>query len=152
MDTSDLEVDITSDHSKAIIEGKTAVPFKTLVALILQRKVTKLFADWGADKVIINSDLLTQLASAPQDSQENKTHVILITWAAGILCGVFALAVVQAVLLIGNIQLQFKELSIIAISLLGIAVLLSMLSKIKRKNRGEQIAESMERIASLLKK
>ncbi|HCI03610.1 TPA: hypothetical protein DE059_01655, partial [Candidatus Peribacteria bacterium] len=66
--TPDLEVKVKEEKMKAIIEGRTAVPFKTFVGLVLQRKVFPLFKKWGDEPVIINSELLTTLASAAQDS------------------------------------------------------------------------------------
>lgn len=149
---TDLQVDIRNERSKAVIEGKTSVPFKTIVQLILQRKVLTLFKNWGDEPVIINSDLLTNLASAPQDSQENRAQLVLVTLGTGILIGVFALAVFQIALLPWNIHLAQKELLIIAGGLVSLALLVAILSRVQRKNRSQKIADAMERIANMLSK
>ncbi len=150
MKYKDLEVEISGGPSKAIIEGKTMVPFKTFVALILQRKVTALFKDWGNDSVIVNSELLTSLASAPQDSRESHSQVVLVTLGVGILMGVFFLAVLQIGLSMFKVTLDPEQLWYIAGGLFALAVLVSILGRMKRKNRGEKMAENMEKLASLL--
>lgn len=149
----DLEVEIKAGDSKAIITGKTSVSFKTFVMLILQRKVTTLFKDWGEAPVIINSELLTGLASAEQDSQENKAQLVLITMGAGVLVGVFFFTILQILLLnVVQFPLDTRELLIIAGSLLGLAILVMALSKIKKRNKGEKLLNTMEKLSSLLSK
>ena len=59
----ELEVQFRPDTGKAVVEGKTVVPFQALVTLILQRKVQLLFKQWGKEPVIVASELLTSLAS-----------------------------------------------------------------------------------------
>lgn len=149
---ADLQVDIRNERSKAVIEGKTSVPFKTIVQLILQRKVLTLFKNWGDEPVIINSDLLTSLASAPQDSQENRAQLVLVTLGTGVLVGVFAFAILQIALLPWGIHLEQKELLIIAGGLVGLALLVGALSRVQRKNRSQKIADAMERITNMLSK
>jgi len=150
--TSDLEVKLKTEQSKAVIEGKTSVPFKTFVSLILQRKIIPLFRPWGDEPVIINSKLLTEIASAQQDSQENRARLVLVTLGVGVLTGVFVLAVMQILLLAVNIPLGQQELLIIAIALLGLAVLTTVLSRVQRGNRAQKLADKMEKVASLLSK
>ena len=125
---TDLEVDISSGENRAIVEGKTTVPFKTFVALILQRKVTALFKDWGDKPVIVDSELLTHLASAQQDTRENTTHLVLVTLGVGMLAGIFAFSILQFVLLVGGVTLGLKEHIIIAACLVGTAAVAAMLS------------------------
>ncbi len=149
---ADLEVDIKPGDTKAVIEGKTSVSFKTFVSLVLQRKVMTLFKNWGDDPVVVSSELLTGLASAPQDSQENRSQLVLVTLGTGILTGIFALAVLQSILLALDIRLEQRELLIIAGSLFSLAVLASLLSKMKRGNRSEKLVETMEKLTTLISK
>jgi len=149
---ADLEVDIKPGDTKAVIEGKTSVSFKTFVSLVLQRKVMTLFKNWGDDPVVVSSELLTGLASAPQDSQENRSQLVLVTLGTGILAGIFALAVLQSILLALDIRLEQRELLIIAGSLFGLAILASLLSKMKRGNRSEKLVETMEKLTTLISK
>jgi len=151
-DSDDLEIELRTESSKAVITGKTAVPFRTFVGLVLQRKVFQLFKQWDKEPVIISSELLTQLASAPQDSQENRAHLVLVTLAVGICGGIFLMALLQVILAIGKIQLGLQELALIVGGLAGIAILLMLLARIQRMGRGQKIADSMERVAGFLSK
>ena len=107
----DVEVSLRSDGTKAVIEGKTVVPFKTFVMLVIQRKVTALFKDWGTAPVVIDAELLTSLAGAPQDNQENKVNLVLVTLGIGVIMGVLAFAVLQFALLTINISMGQQELA-----------------------------------------
>ena len=149
---ADLEVELRTESSKAVITGKTAVPFRTFVGLVLQRKVLQLFKQWGDEPVILSSELLTNLASAPQDSQENRTHLIIVTLGVGILGGIFALALGQAALIFWQITLGLRELLLIAGSLLTLAILVGVLAKLQKLNRGQKIADTMEKVAQFLSK
>lgn len=148
----DVEVSLRSDGAKAVIEGKTVVPFKTFVMLVIQRKVTALFKDWGAAPVVIDAELLTSLAGAPQDNQENKVHLVLVTLGIGVLFGVFGLAVLQFGLLTINISMGRQELAILAGGLVGVALVGWILGKIQLKGGGQQVLDSMEKAAALLSK
>jgi len=148
----DVEVDIKAEHRKAVIAGKTSVPFQKLVQLILQRKVMGLFKKWGDEPIIVSSELLTGLASAPQDNQENREHLVLVTLGVGVLAGVFVMAIVQVALTPWEIYLKEKELLLIAGTLLGLTVLTAALARVKRKNRSQKIADTMEKVAGLLSK
>lgn len=152
MNSSDLEVDLTSEHGKAIIEGKTPVPFKTFVMLILQRKVTSLFQKWGENKVIVESELLTSLASAPDDGQDNKQHLVLVTLGVGVLFGVLAFSVIQILLLAMQVQMGMRELLLIAGAIVAVGLLTTLLLRIKKRNRGEKVVEALEKVAALLSK
>jgi len=149
----DIEVEIKAGDSRATIAGKTSVSFKTMVGLILQRKVTTLFKDWGNDPVIVNSELLTSLASAPQDSQENKSQLVLTTIGTGVLIGIFVMAALQLALLVAlDISFSTRELLVVAGGLLGLAILATILMKMKRKNKSEKLLETMEKLSGLLSK
>ena len=150
LQTPDLEVKLKTELSKAIIEGKTSVPFKTFVALVLQRKVLPLFKKWGDEPIVVNSELLTSIASASQDSQENRAQLVLVTLGVGVLVGVFAFAIFQIILGGIGITLGIRELLLITAMLLGIALLASILSRVQRKNRAQKIADTMEKVANLL--
>lgn len=150
--SSELEVHFKPDSGKAVIEGKTVVPFQSFVALILQRKVTSLFKTWGKHPVIIESELLTSLASAGQESQENRSNIILVSIVAGILLGVAGFAAVQAGLLFGNIRLELNEFGIIVGAIVLLIALLYLMMKTQKRPRGEKLVEAIESVSSLLSK
>ena len=147
-----MDAKLKTDQGRAIVEGKTAVPFKTFVQLVLQRKVLTLFKKWGGEPVIIDSDLLTSLASTPQDSQENREQLVIVTLGVGTLLGVFAMAIVQIALTPWEIYLTQQHLLVIAGTLLGLAVLTWLLMKMKRKSKSQKVADTMEKIANLVGK
>ena len=147
-----MDAKLKTDQGKAIVEGKTAIPFKTFVGLILQRKVLTLFKKWGKEPVIVDSELLTDLASAQQDSQENKEQLVLVTLATGVLVGVFVMAVVQVALTPWGVYLKEREFLLIAGVLLGLAALTFALSRTKKKSRGHKITDTMERVSSIVSK
>ena len=148
----DLEVDLHIEGSKAIIEGKTSVPFATFVQLILKRKVINLLKSSADEPVIVSSTLLTDLASAPDDSTENRTQLVLVTLGVGILVGVFVCALIMFGLLSFSIQLDRIDFLIVAAVLLGLAGLASIMGKNKKKDRGQRITDTMERITSIVTK
>lgn len=148
----DVEVSLRSDGTKAIVEGKTVVPFKTFVMLVIQRKVTALFKDWGTAPVVVDAELLTSLAGAPQDNQENKVHLVLVTLGIGLIAGVFALAVMQFALLTISISMGKQELAILSGGLLGVALIGWILSKVQLRGGGQKVLDSMEKAAALLSK
>jgi hypothetical protein len=149
---SELEVHFKPDSGKAVIEGKTVVPFQSFVALILQRKVTNLFKTWSKAPVIIDSELLTSLASAPQDSQENRANLVLVTLVAGILAGVTGFALVQMGLLAVQFPLGYKELGTIVGSVFFLLILVVSMMKGQKKPKGEKLMEMMEKAAGLVGK
>ena len=148
----DVEVSLRSDGTKAVIEGKTVVPFKTFVMLVIQRKVTALFKDWGTAPVVIDAELLTSLAGAPQDNQENKVNLVLVTLGIGIITGVLAFAILQFALLTINIAMGRQELAILAGGLVGVGIIGWLLSKVQVRGGGQKVLDSMERAAALLSK
>lgn len=147
-----MDAKLKTDQGRAIVEGKTAVPFKTFVGLVLQRKVLNLFKDWGKEPVIIDSELLTDLASAPQDSQENREQLVTVTLGVGIMIGVFVMSVAQIALTPWSIYLQQQHLLMVAGTLFGIGVLVWMLSKGKKKGKGQKMADTMEKITNIVSK
>lgn len=148
--SSDLEVQFKPETGKAVIEGRTAVPFQAFVALILQRKVTNLLKTWGKQPVIIESELLTSLASAPQESQENRANLILVTLVAGALVGIGGMALAQFGLLFLDITLGYTELGSIAGSILLLVLLLWIMMKNRKKPKSEKLVETMEQVSSFL--
>lgn len=150
--TEEIEVDISHGDRKAVIEGKTAVSFKRFVQLILQRKVTGLFKDWGDKPVIVDSELLTGLASAPQDSAEKTGQTVLVALGVGILAGVFFFSVLQLSLITMRYPFGAKELVIIIGSLASLMVITVLLMNMKRTNRSEKVVEQIEKIASFIGK
>ncbi len=148
----DLEVETKNEHGKAVIAGKTTVPFKTFVQLILQRKVMDLFKKWGDEPIIIGSELLTDLASSKEDSQENRSQVILVTLGVGVLVGIFAMAIAQLVLVTVGVTLSQKEYLIIGVVLVVLALLTHVLGRTQKKNQSQRLADKMEKIAGLVSK
>jgi predicted secreted protein len=147
----ELEVEISTPGNKAVIEGKTSVPFKAFVSLILQRRVQVLFKRSSEDPVIVSSDLLTALASAPQDRQEDRTKLVTVTFGTGIVAGVFFTVAVFLGLLLFKIQPGVKDLGIVLVVIAGIAVLGVLLQKPQKKSMfGEKLLESMEKVSDLI--
>ena len=147
----ELEVEINNTGGKAVIEGKTSVPFKTFVSLILQRKVQVLFKRSSDDPVIVSSDLLTALASAPQDKQEDRTKLVVVTFGVGILAGVFLTVAIFLGLVLFKIQPEVKDLGIVLGVIAGIVVLGILLQKPQKKSAfGEKLHESMEKVTDMI--
>jgi hypothetical protein len=148
----DLEVELHHEGSKAIIEGKTSVPFKTFVQLILQRKVSQILKTNSEESIILSSNLLTDLASAPDDSQENRTQLVIVTLGVGILAGIFTFSILMVGLLSFKVALNRVDFLIVAVVLVSLAGLTSTMAKMKKKNRAQKIADAMERVTSMLTK
>jgi len=149
-ETADLEIELKTEQNRAIIAGKTSVPFRTFVGLVLQRKVFQLFKQWDKEPVILSSELLTQLASAPQDSQENRSHIIIVTLGVGTLFGIFVFSLGQVVLSLLGFELGTNELMLVAGSLVALAVLAVVLARMQKLARAQRIADMMERTAAFL--
>src|SRR3990167_3993323 len=126
----ETEVQFKPEIGKAVIEGKTTVPFQSFVTLVLQRKVLSLFKTWGKHSVIVDSELLTSMASAPQDSQENKSHMILVALLLGIVVGVAFFGVIQILLLLIDTPLGMRELLLIVGSILAMVILAMSVMKL----------------------
>lgn len=149
--SDEVEVEITNSGNKAIIEGKTSVPFKTFVSLVLQRRVQILFKTNQDDPVIVNSKLLTALASAPSDKQEDRSKLVLVTFGVGIIAGVFLAAVTMLVLTVLRIQPELKDYAIVLGVIVGVAILGVLLQKNQKKSTfTEKLFETMEKTTDLL--
>lgn len=149
----DVEVQIKpTDSGRAVIEGKTAVPFSSFVTLILQRKVLQITKTWGKEPIVVSSELLTTLASAPQDTVENKTHLVYVTMGVGAILGVLALSVVQILLLVGGITLDLTQHLLISGVIAAIALLGFMLARAQKKPKSDKMVETMEKVAGFLSK
>lgn len=148
----DMEVDLKHEGSKAIIANKTNVPFSTFVKLVLERKLGNVLKNSGSEPIILGSDLLTELASAPQDSRENQTKFTLVTLGSGVLLGVFLFSLIQIILPILGIALVPKDYAVVVGVLLGLVVLVVALDRAKRRKKADKITETMERLTSLLSK
>lgn len=147
----ELEVELNTTSGKAVIEGMTPVPFKTFVSLILQRKVQVLFKRTQADPVIVSSELLTALASAPQDKQEDRTKLVTVTFAVGILAGVFLAVAVFLGLMLLKVEPQMKDLGIVLGVIAGVVVLGLLLQKSQKKSGiSEKLMEAMEKTTDLI--
>ncbi len=150
---SDVELDIETIGGKAIIEDKTSVPFRTFVSLILQRKVQTLFKKCQDEPVIVSSELLTSLASAPDDRQEDRGKLVLVTMGVGVVAGVFLTVAAFAGLMLFDVYPQMKELLIVLAALTFVAVVVIVLQNSqKKKGFKEKLYESMEKVTDLVTK
>ena len=148
-----VEVQLKStEPGKAVIEGKTAVPFSSFVTLILQRKVVPLIKTWGKEPVVVSSELLTSLASAQQDSAENKTHLVYVTLGVGIILGILGFSIVQLLLLLGGVTLELNQHLLISGVILVIALLGFALARAQKKPKSDKMVETMEKVAGFLSK
>lgn len=150
--SDELEVSFKPETGKAVIEGKTAVPFQSFVTLILQRKVQILFKDHAKEPVVINSDLLTRLASAPQDSHENRGHLVLVSLGLGAVGGVAVFSAIQLVLLLSDMALTWKEHVIILACIAGVAALGALLMYVQKMPKSDKLTDTVENVARFLGK
>ncbi len=150
--SNELEVNFKPETGKAVIEGKTVIPFQSFVTLILQRKVQLLFKEHAKEPIVINSDLLTKLASAPQDSRENTGHLVLVSIGLGAVGGVAVFSAVQLLLLFSNFPLTWKEHAIIVGCIVGLAALGGLLMYVQRMPKSDKLTDSVENIARFLGK
>lgn len=147
----ELEVEIATGPNRAVIEGKTSVPFKAFVSLILQKRVQMLFKTNQNDPVIVSSTLLTSLASAPNDRQEDKGKLVLVTFGVGILAGILVAALTMLVLTILRIQPEMKDYAIVLGVIIGVGVLGIMLMKSQKKSGfTEKLFDAMEKTTDLV--
>ncbi len=147
----DIEVDLRIDGTKAVIDGKTNVPFKTFVQLVLQRKMPNIVKENADEPIILSSKLLTDLAAAPDDSREDQAHTILITLGVGVLAGVLLFSLLMIVFQLLDITFGQKEFLIVIGVLLGLIVLASATLRIKKRKKTQKVADYMEQISNLLK-
>lgn len=147
---NELEVNFKPETGKAVIEGKTAVPFQAFVQLILQRKVQILFKDSAKEPVIVGSELLTKLASAPQDSHENRGHLVLVSIGLGAIGGIAVFSAAQLFLFFLDFPLTWKEHAIIVGSIIGIAALGALLMYVQRMPKSDKLTDTVENVARFL--
>lgn len=153
MSDNDIEVDLDRENGTAVIRGKTNVPFTTLVTLILQRKVQTLLKTWKDEPVVVSSELLTSLASAPEDKTEDRGALIAVTLAVGIYAGVLLTTAVLLVLAVAGIVPGMAEYVIVCAVLLGFALLVLATQRMqKRATKRAKLVERMEKLAELLTK
>src|SRR3989344_6270400 len=147
---NEVEVRVKPDTGRAIIDGKTAVPFQSFVTLVLQRKVQQLGKQWGREPIIVTSELLTQLASAPQDTVENRAHVITVSMGVGVVTGLFCSSVLLMALAAGGIIPGIREYAIVAGSIIGLTVLVAAFIKIRGTKRGEKLVNTIENLSHFM--
>ena len=151
-ESNELEVSFKPETGKAVIEGKTAIPFQSFVTLVLQRKVQMLFKEHAKEPVVINSDLLTKLASAPQDSHENRGQLVLVSMGLGAIGGVAAFSAAQLVLLLAEFPLTWKEHAIIVGCIAGVAALGALLMYVQKMPKSDKLTDTVENVARFLGK
>ncbi len=147
-----VEVSISQENGKAVIQGKTSIPFKMFVSLILQRRVQTLFKDHQNEPIIIGSDLLTTLASAPDDRQEDRGKLVTITLGVGALLGIFVSCAALMILMFLNIQPTITDLSIVLIVLLSVCLVGMIVQRAQGTTMKQKVYEQMERISDMLSK
>lgn len=134
---------------RAVIEGKTSISFGAFVRLILQKKVQGILKDWQGEPVIISSDLLTKIASAPGDTAEDKSKVILTALVIGI-CGGFFIAASGIVILgMMGITIGQKELLVALTVLLVVAAAVFGALQIHTRKIRDQFIEKIERVSDI---
>jgi hypothetical protein len=149
-ESKDVEVDLTHENGKAVIEGKTSVPFKTFVGLILQRKITAFFKDNKDEPVIISSDLLTKLASAPDDKQEDRAKLVILALGLGVLMGVFVETAILLLMSSLNTHPSTNQLFLILGVLVGLVILGLIVEKIQNTNVKQVVYDKVEQINNML--
>jgi hypothetical protein len=147
-----VEVEINQSGGKAVIEGKTSVPFRTFVGLVLQRKVQTLFKRWQDEPVILSGELLTSLASAPSDQQDDRGKLVLVTFGTGIVAGVFGTIVTLLALALFNIHPGNQDLLLIAGSFVLVAIVVYVLIRTQRSAGKQRLYDSMEKVKDLILK
>lgn len=150
MENSETEVSIEQLNGKAVISGKTSLPFKTFVGLILQRKVQTLFKKWQDEPVIVTTELLTGLASAPDDSQEDRGKLVVVTLAAGVVLGVFLTTLTLLVLTFLQVVPGLADYGLVIFIIACLALLLSIMQRSQKSSAKQKIYEKMEKMTDVL--
>jgi hypothetical protein len=151
--TGDIKVAVKSEKGdQIVIEGKTAVPFSAFVKLILKRKVQGLFKQWQNEPVIISSDLLTQIASAPGDTVEDRSKIVLTAVVIGFCLGAFVMVAGIFILGILGIEIGQKELlfGLGAFLLVAVAVFAAMRVHVGKMR--DELIEKVEQVAEVFGK
>lgn len=132
---------------KAIVEGKTSIPFSTFVQLILKKKVMSLFKDWGDEPIIFSSLLLTKIANAPQDRQEDKNKLILTALTIGLCGGICFSAITLLILWSLKVTVGQRELFVLLGTFLLVGVAVVGASRVHAGKHVAKLTEQIERIA-----
>ncbi len=150
--TGDVQVTLKSAQGeKAVIEGKTSIPFGSFVKLVLKRKVQTL-RDFQEEPIILSSPLLTHLASAPEDSHEDRSKVILTALVIGFCFGMFLTAFTLVFSSLLGIEIGVGELLTGLVVLLAVALAIYASMKISSHKMKQQLIEKVEEIAGLFAK
>ena len=149
---NNVEVKINQENGKAIIEGKTSVPFKVFVGLILQRKVQNLFKESQNEPVIISSDLLTKLASSPEDKMEDRSKLVTVSLGFGMLIGIFCSAVLLLILELAHIHLDAIDLGIVLGVFVAVAAVLKVVQRMQGPSTKQKIYDAMEKVTETFSK
>jgi len=148
--TGDVKVTLKPvQGEQAVIEGKTTVPFHAFVKLILQRKIQGLVKDAQDEPVILSSDLLTKIASAPNESLEDRSKVLLTACVIGFCGGFFAAAFAIVVLGMMGVEIGQKELMVALTVLLVVALAVYGALQVHTRKVREKFVEKIERIADM---
>lgn len=148
--SSDVKVNLRPQQSElAVIEGKTTVPFNAFVKLILQKKIQGLVKDAQDEPVILSSDLLTKIASAPGESLEDRSKVLLTACVIGFCGGFFVAAFAIVFLGMMGVEIGQKELIVALTVLLVVALAVYGALQIHTRKIKELFIEKIERIAEM---
>jgi hypothetical protein len=137
---------------KVVIEGKTGIPFGVFVKLILKRKVQVLFRKWQEEPVILSSELLTSIASAPEDTPEDRSKVTLTALVLGCCLGMFLTATVLVLLASIGIVVGMRELLTGLGVLLFLAIAVYAAMKIQVHRIRQDVVDTVERVADVFSK
>lgn len=150
---SDVKVNLkTPQGEQAIIEGKTSVPFGAFTKLILKKKIQGLLKEWQEEPVIITSDLLTKIASAPGDTTEDRSKVILTALVIGLVGGIFLSAAAIVTLGAMGVAIGTKELLVALGVLLVVAVAVFGATQVHARKVKEKFIERIEHVADVFSK
>jgi hypothetical protein len=150
--TGDVKVSMKEKGEHAVIEGKTAVPFGTFVTLLRKRKVQSLMSKWQKEPVILSSELLTHIASAGNDTDEDRSKVILTALVIGLCFGLFVMAIGLFVLGILGITIGQRELmtGLLVLLVLAGAVYASM--QIHTGKMKQDLVETVDKVSEMFGK
>lgn len=149
----DVQVSVkASQGERAVIEGKTNIPFASFVKLVLKRKVQTLFRDFEEEPIILSSTLLTHLASTPEESREDRSALILTALVIGLCLGMFLMATAIVVLETVGFPIGRRELlaGLGVLLAVGLAVFAAM--KIQTHRMKQELVTKVEEVARLFSK
>jgi hypothetical protein len=148
----DVKVSMKEREEHAVIEGKTAVPFGSFMKLVQSRKVQPLMKRWQNEPVVISSDLLTHIASAGSESQEDRSKIILTAIVLGLAFGIFLATMGLFLLNLFGMSLGQRELitGLGILLILGVAVYSAM--RVQGSGFRQDLIEKIEKIANVFGK